>query len=730
MYLFLFLVTQSPTPIDPLDGFRANLTSTEVTIEFIYREGMAASSQVCGGRVWKARSPIQLIEEFDKFHRAGRWEFDGKTERISENPSDTQMSKLREAMAKVGKGATELPGELPTQYLTDPDVTAALWPYSSRRVVVGPNLPEGAHHQVKGPYSWWGERFPADLDRVWKGVPNRVVLPGVHSGFATQDLLIRSNADEDAYLIAFDPSIGFIPRYSRVVLDRGTASINEMYLIDARPCSAGGFVPVEWISLRFDVPDFRKRYPDFDLQTTVVDCPQSRVSVRHFQITSWQDAKPEPRLWCDEGFSIVGWWNQEVTLPNGTTSLSLDEIKQLLGDRMNFRPPLALGSAINSAELQETRRPRSWKRWLVYGLLTAIGAALLVSTYRRRRAVRTLIVIAPILLLPGCQKVPLQLQLQFKFAEENLLVDKNHGVLQTSVVISNTGNCEMVIRDAQPSCTCTVAKEDSFPLRLKPREKAEVAVNLQKRYDSLAQQIIWTIDTDQGEIHCSSRIFMFPEAKMEPYQHFGVLGVGDSPVFKFLAQQIAMEQDALPEGSLQAPDGVRLTEKGVRSGRGPVAGFKFVERSYEVEITDPTIGNHRKDLLLATPDGETLASAMLSWQRVPPIRTFPERVLLADRRVRVFLHAKDKTIEFVRVLETPDGITATITSPKELSVAPLENAPPSIDGVIVIETDAPSDGIVRVPVVRYHTEKAVATSASESRSIGPDRPTISEGDPK
>ena len=50
--------------------------------------------------------------------------------------------------------------------------------------------------------------------------------------------------------VAYDPSVGYLPRFVRsFTLNKDQTYISrELYLAEARPCTAGGFVPTEWYS--------------------------------------------------------------------------------------------------------------------------------------------------------------------------------------------------------------------------------------------------------------------------------------------------------------------------------------------------------------------------------------------------------------------------------------------------------------------------------------------------
>lgn len=116
-----------------------------------------------------------------------------------------------------------------------------------------------------GPFIWWRSfRMPSTLDIDEPEGPSSTHVAAV-SGFHTAVEVYQVEHDAATWgpetwgrkEIYYDPSVGYLPRFVRSVgVFRGSANCKEYYLIKARPCAAGGFVPVESYEAKFvgDVP--------------------------------------------------------------------------------------------------------------------------------------------------------------------------------------------------------------------------------------------------------------------------------------------------------------------------------------------------------------------------------------------------------------------------------------------------------------------------------------------
>jgi hypothetical protein len=602
--------------VDSLDGFRANLSSIEASVEFTYRVGFARSAEVCAGRVW-SKGTVNLVRENKSLFVSGRWESDGNVERLVNLPSDERAREIESAREK---GLNQIPGGEAEEFLLDSELVAG-HKLAEAYVTVAPATLSGAQNHLITPFSWFLDRFPHDFERLQSSVPpgsQRSMLRGVHGGYATEDLILSvSTEDGDGhYVIAFDSSLQLLPRFDRrceVWRENDTATINEMYLLDARRCKAGGFVPVEWVRLSFDIPDFKKTYPHFDPQGDL-ECPTTEVYCTHFRATTFQDTNPYPRLHREEGFILVASAGGTVRLPDSPTSLSMDDVRRIMGQKAFAQPPP--GPTINLAEVEEFEKPRRrWTTWLTSAGLVLAGGLLLVAAYRRLRSIKVLGLLVAILIPVGCapsaarQSPPLEARIDAAFHDENVLIDNSYPEVVLSLHIRNTGNCELLVTGVTPSCLCSLADESVFPACLKPGQGIVTNAKVEKRYNYQRLGIVWTFQTDHGEVQAISHVLMIPSARITPYQqgHPGIT-TGEPHVFKVLVQQVAHEADPWPEAQLLAPEGgLGIAQTDERSGPGPAQGFRFLERRYGIAVCDETLGDHKKELSVLTKDAAPLS---------------------------------------------------------------------------------------------------------------------------
>jgi hypothetical protein len=89
------------------------------------------------------------------------------------------------------------------------------------------------------------------------------------------------------------------------------------------------------------------------------------------------------------------------------------------------------------------------------------------------------------------------------------------------------------------------------------------------------------------------------------------------------------------------------------------------------------------------------------WRRVEYLSAMPDRAFMGPRTLRVFLRCPDERVELTQVLSTPKGVRAIVSSPLEVNVMLTDDAPPIIDGVIIVGTTAKDRPPLRIPATRY-----------------------------
>jgi hypothetical protein len=520
---------------------------------------------------------------------------------------------------------------------------------------------------------------------------------------------------EYTYVVAYDASIGFLPRYVRLMMhDRSNdlGMIEEMYLVDARRCSYGGYVPCEWIQLSFDIEGFGAKYRDVK-PGSVLEPPNSEVSIGWFRAEQFDDLLAEPAVQNDEGFTHLSSGGGTVAVPGRAKTLTLTEMRRALGLKVYTAPPVSRIDSIEAHEFDGTSNS-SLKVWIGCLLLILLGCGFLFVGYRRYRSVRMLLLFGTVVVLGCAQPLP---ALQTTLTPAVIAYDWQADDAPASFTLSirNTGNCVLEIKEMKTGCSCALADSSAFPITLVPKDPCDVEIHIQRTSRYSKQSLVWTFLTDLGEIRCTNSFLMFPKAKISPKHQFApALYPGDPHAFMVVAHEVTADGIPFPTAELKVPDGLDVAEGESQSGVGPSEGFVFRERTFIVSVVDQDLGHHKREVVLVSGD-EKLAVAFVGWKRIPLVSTLPEKVYLAERPIRVFLTSKDETAEITRVLSAPAGIDAILASPREILVRPKPEIHESVDGEIVVETDAAASSVIRIPVVRYLAPPAgLGTSNVES----------------
>ncbi|MFI5456704.1 MAG: hypothetical protein ACHRXM_14750 [Isosphaerales bacterium] len=506
--------------------------------------------------------------------------------------------------------------------------------------------------------------------------------------------------------IAYDPAIGYLPRFVRSIAygtenGRSTASFREMYLIGARQCAAGGFVPTEWYVVGGHIFDFESKYPGYSDETrlTSSDAPH----LVHFKVVKMEDQRGPVVLDEMEGVTQIwapgGLYGSKGDLPH----LSLAEMKKVLGKRMvpSNRPVL---SNIDYAELHEFDQTPRGTPWLVSLVCGIVVVALLwgVRTWRRRGA---LLLLGLAFVIAGCghHSVPL---LTAGLSPARLIYDASKPALQTTLVVNNAGNRTLQLFGVDAGCSCRQIDKSQLPATLRPGQNLKLSVSLGGALAYDPQNYIFTFQTDHGQLAAPVTQFALPDHRLSP-QSVTMNGLyeeeeGNEDAFELVHREIYDPAGLRATAQLVFPPEF-LAEKAEAHG-GRVANapdYAFEDTTYRLTLNDRTLGLHRADVLLRGRDGRRIADTPIVWERLPFLSSIHSRVTLSARPTRTFLRCPDEGVELLRVLSAPQRVTAVLSSPREVVISLKDNAPGIIDGYIEVETTAKGRAPLRIPVVRY-----------------------------
>lgn len=342
----------------PLDAFRVNYSSLKVELQYEYIRGSMSAGDAAriaesGGTGFQPRPETKII---------GRWACDGLAESFAFSSPDDVIAAGKAAPRKDEDGGLHptgmmmmaaLPYVPKTEGLFDGVLLAGRQENNSmmmgggRTINVWANGEPGYLALGKSPFFWnLTHPFPQFL---------RVHFPGaepkrrrtVRNGRPVEVEVYKKMQSPVDWLqteVAYDPSVGYLPRYVRCIHFSTTITtfIGEFFLIDAKPCAAGGFVPTEWYDTDFGFEKFGTRFPDYNDETVLK--PTGKAGVSHFQATSIKDRAGPVALTELDGVDSVASAGGRMTLGPGVHSLTLDAIKARMGRKISNPAPKPLPS--------------------------------------------------------------------------------------------------------------------------------------------------------------------------------------------------------------------------------------------------------------------------------------------------------------------------------------------------------------------------------------------------
>ncbi len=713
-----------PAP-GPLDAFRANFGAIRVDIDYVHTHGTADPRSLGPDGIWAGRI-VDFVED-RSFQILGRWEFDGTVERYACRSPEDVLVESRKIQGGELKPFSREPFELIFDGSTAASHTIkgqSVHPLSYVVGVATTNSP-GRIITTGGPFYWWGlYRFPIGLDAEFPGVvPTRSTstINGRRTEVEVYRQTVRPYTTEE---IHFDPAIGYLPRYNRIYSftpETRRGYVKEMYMIEARPCAAGGVVPTEWIETAFIVDQFPDRYPEPDL-STVFKPTAARIGLRHYKATRVADRKDPVRLIQLDGVKIVSSEGGFVQLPHEPHSLSMAEVKAILGKRLTNPQPPALPHP-DFAEMKRfavTSRPEgsSAPWYLAIAATVAVVGGCLFVRKRHRSALPVALIAAT--LATGCRRddAPVY-RLQASLSESSILYEAGSPNLQSTLIVKNAGNRPVRIFQVDGGCSCRKIDQSPLPLTLEPAGTARLDLRVLDDLQFKPRTLSFVATTDQGKMDVSTSLLALPRHHLNPSSiSLGIIQDEADGGFDVVHRRVGRKGEAARSTRVVFPPELRAEQAGVESGTiDPAGEFSYVDTTYRVSLAEHGLGLKKSLITLQDGGEKPIAVSTVVWQRTPFLSSIPDRVALSPQPLRVFLRCPETTVELTRVLRTPPGIRAFVSSPRELTIARDDQAPRVIDGEVEVGTTASGRGNLHIPVVCY-----AAASASETTEALDDRP--------
>jgi hypothetical protein len=515
---------------------------------------------------------------------------------------------------------------------------------------------------------------------------------------------MRSSVDWLQLEVSYDPSVGYLPRHARTVSFSATVPtyVREFFLIDARLCAAGGFVPTEWYSATFGINDFGSLYPDYGAETVLE--PTSEVGVGHFKVTQFRDRTAPVALRRLDGVDSIVSAGGRVALGVGIQSLTLDAIKSRMGRKISNPEPQPLPT-LDVAEVQEFREPRPsrWQALVPLALAAVLFSGVAAFMWRRWWGNLVILIVASTI-IPGCGSTAKPLfKLSAAFSQPKVLYDLEAPTVPAVLNVRNDGNRSVRLLHVDGGCTCRQVDQSSLPAEIGPSKVISLSVTVSTGRESLPRSHSFTVETDQGVSLVSATLHALPRHQLHP-ETPGHTALGEDEEWEFEIVHRAIRSADAPRipGTLEVPSQFSLTQVGSESGRvGLAPEFVYDESTYRIGLKDRNLGLHKEVITVLGEGRQSLAKASVVWQRVPFLSSVPDHVLLGERPVRVFLRCPDDAVELTNVRSTPDGIKAVVTSTREVTVSLREDAPAPINGFVEVETSASDRPPLSIHVVRF-----------------------------
>lgn len=711
MQFVLILACLVDSGAGPLDAFHANHSAINVRVEFSHRSGFIDRDAVGSGGIW-APGDNGLVED-RSMRVTGRWECDGQAEHTICGPTPDAEEMLK---STVKPGSHRSQGKPPLEMLTDGETTA-FRVVGEKDYAIQASQGEDPGLVDFGPFHYFLNKFPVVLKTNFaKSIPMRAEVQRNGHPCEVEVYRIDKDASWAQLEVSYDPSVGYVPRFARLISydptqsTKGKAAVLEMYLADARACASGGFIPLEWTTVSFDVDSFKEYYPDYSYATKLKPSSQ-KVFCWHYRTTLFDDKSRISRVVLDEidGAAAIMGVGGFVPLKGAHKNLGLDEIKRLLGRKFTEKKSIVLPN-IDEAELNETFDQPRWPFWLTTG--AAAVAVILLIVFLRRRKASIFLLLATALPTQGCGlgSRPI-VHLTAAFTATRIIYDASQPTVPLKLVLRNEGNVAVDIFDINAGCTCREVDRSMLPRKLRPGENFALDVRVQNSGSFNEDQYTFTLATDRGSVGVPAKIYALPDHRFNPSSVVvNTLIEKAKGSFDLTHRMIFRANKPRETTELIMPPGLSATKMKMNSGK--VAGapeFVFEDMAYRVVIVDESLGLHRQEVTLKEVGANVLSTVPVVWDRVEYVSSAPRRLVLGRAPQRVFLRCSDPSVELTQIHAAPNGVRAVLSSTRELTVMLANDAPPVIEGIIEVGTTAVDRPPLRIATFRYSAQKTFET---------------------
>ncbi len=708
-------------PPGPLDGFRANFASIRAELDYDFQVGEFHDNN---WRPWEEPLP-EFVETRPDDRILGHWACDGGAEYYLISSPPDLLDRARKAVPKraAGKASYGFSVVPKTEFLWDGETVC--WheddPHpstnSSRRnwvsVMAEPIGATPRFSNVKGPFFWGFGAFPHLLERYRGTVPGRHQI--VKSGRPLDvEVYKQTSPANDAFSqleLYYDPSVGFLPRFVRFLEynpENDRAAVMEYFLADARPCASGGFVPYESYNWFRMVDGFTKKFKRYEYNDDINELPV-RVGFGRYKARGLKSlAGPVALKELSEVRSIAG-IGGVVRLKDKKPSLTLADMKTVLGKKL-WMPP-SRGLPVMHVDMEEAHRfddPSGRSRLYTYLGFGSV-VVLCLGWWIRWKCVHVgrtlgLFIVACLSVCSGCNGLRRPVVKIAAYYEKDVVYLKQRGSeLKVRLDLRNDGNVPVEISEVDGGCTCRQVDKAALPAVIEPGDELGLSVALDLPSRTGPQGSSFEVKTDQGNFRAAAVFLLLVGHDFEPEYVANTRIVEEEPWrFTFTHRTIFDEGAIKADHELRFPAAFQASKE--RREGGPVSGapsYQYEDTTYRLTLKDRSPGDHRDVIRLVNAAGDTVREAPVLWKRVPFLSCAPERVILGNRPVRVFLQCPDESVELKKVVSSPVGVKAVVSSRREVTVMLAADPPNVINGWLEVDTTAASRPALRFQVVRY-----------------------------
>ena len=306
-----------------------------------------------------------------------------------------------------------------------------------------------------------------------------------------------------------------------------------------------------------------------------------------------------------------------------------------------------------------------------------------------------------------------------------------HTKLEKDWVIKNNGEGDLEIKIGPPACSCTVARfeEGKDSKTIKPKESATIHLSFetrdyQGRYHKAATLL--TNDARHQTIEFSAEGTIRPAVTVYPYENLTVPFQeisNDEPDHKLGVAVYSPDKPDLKITKLESsrPDLILATQEPMTEEDCKALKIKSGTRVHLDVKAGMPLGSFREEVAIATdhPRQPEIRLTLVG-KVVGPISVNPERLRLpdvsssqgAEKKLRLLVRGKRPTrFEVIGkpdrfLVEVVPGVDVAKTGLYELVITIPPGIPPGeIEDLIVLKTDHPQAGEVKIPVNVYVRDK-------------------------